>query len=462
MRKDVLRDRSGSTSLLWALMVLPLLVVIGAAIDFNARETGARQMQSATDAAAIAAVRFAMTQSEDPADVSLAAKQFFRENLPPNWPRDSLHPTVSFSANDFVTVNAEYHVPTTILGIAGISSLKVSAESTAVYSAPKQIEVAMVLDNSYSMVGSRIADLRAAANAFVDDVIKPGSDQVKVAVVPFNNFVNVGVGNRYASWIDVPPDYSATSTYCPIDHDASVASGCTAQTSTCYYDGVASACEEWTCPAGQSPISTCTTSTLDFTFYGCVKARAAPLDVEDKSYFSNRIPGRLEWTSGGCPTPLLPLTSNKTQIKSGLTAMFAESDTMIYEGLVWGYRALSSGAPFTEGAEEVAFAAAGGRKVIILMSDGENSRSADGYLGDHWGTNVDLSNARTTAACTEIRNAGIDVYVVAVGVTDATTLDLLRDCAGAPDQFFDISDSSNLTGVFSGISSDLRDIALAR
>ena len=90
----------------------------------------------------------------------------------------------------------------------------------------------------------------------------------------------------------------------------------------------------------------------------------------------------------------MPLTTNETRcIQANIAAMqhWSGGGTNQAEGLAWGWRVLSPTAPFTEG---VAFNGARDnvRKVIVLMSDGENTNvgndavmesdfSAYNYLG---------------------------------------------------------------------------------
>ena len=139
------------------------------------------------------------------------------------------------------------------------------------------------------------------------------------------------------------------------------------------------------------------------------------------------------------------------------------------EGLAWGWRVLSPSPPFTEGAPygpEV-------RKVIVLMSDGENTNvgsdpvfasdySAYNHLGlwrdyadgsllgqliggilrgilpPQYRRNIHSSsqyvsyvNSREAALCTNIKNAGIEIYTVIFRETDQATENLMRNCASA-------------------------------
>ena len=63
-------------------------------------------------------------------------------------------------------------------------------------------EVALVLDTTKSMEGARLAELKRAARKFLDtiDASLPDNDAnaFKVAIVPFSEYVNVGLGRRAA------------------------------------------------------------------------------------------------------------------------------------------------------------------------------------------------------------------------------------------------------------------------
>ena len=67
----------------------------------------------------------------------------------------------------------------------------------------------------------------------------------------------------------------------------------------------------------------------------------------------------------------MPLTSNEGTIQTNIAAMrhWSGGGTNQAEGLAWGWRVLSPTAPFTEGAPYGPDV----RKVIVLMSDGENT-----------------------------------------------------------------------------------------
>ncbi len=86
----------------------------------------------------------------------------------------------------------------------------------------------------------------------------------------------------------------------------------------------------------------------------------------------------------GCTTnPITPLTDVGTEeglaaIKGAIDAMAPNGGTNVPEGMAWGWRTVSGGAPFTEGRPD---AEKGNDKVVIVLTDGENTYYTPGSLG---------------------------------------------------------------------------------
>lgn len=85
-------------------------------------------------------------------------------------------------------------------------------------------------------------------------------------------------------------------------------------------------------------------------------------------------------------TAITPLTSTQSTVLSAVTAMQPLGGTNIAEGLGWGWRALSSGAPFTEGRPRNT---RDNLKALVLMTDGENTYNASYSNGQQ----IELTNA---------------------------------------------------------------------
>ena len=204
----------------------------------------------------------------------------------------------------------------------------------------------------------------------------------------------------------------------------------------------------------------------------------------------------------GCPTPIVPLTSNESVIQSNIAAMrhWSGGGTNQAEGLAWGWRVLSPGAPFTEGAPYGPDV----RKVIVLMSDGENTNvgsdpvmSSDysayhhlglwtdyadggllgqliggilrGILPPQYRRNITSSssyvtyvNNREAQLCTNIKNAGIEIYTVIFRETDQTTENLMRNCASSNEHFYRANNAAELAQAFDAIGTGIGSLRLTR
>jgi Flp pilus assembly protein TadG len=91
----------------------------------------------------------------------------------------------------------------------------------------------------------------------------------------------------------------------------------------------------------------------------------------------------------GCTTtPITALTNNEATIKAAISALQPTGNTDVTEGLAWGWRTITSGAPFTEGVADTNRAV---DKVIIVMTDGANTYTA-------LNTNTDYSQQKSTYA----------------------------------------------------------------
>lgn len=202
----------------------------------------------------------------------------------------------------------------------------------------------------------------------------------------------------------------------------------------------------------------------------------------------------------GCPTPIIPLTSDGDSIVDGIRAMqhWSGGGTNQAEGLAWGWRVLSPTPPFTQGAPYGPDV----RKVIVLMSDGENTNvgsdpvmSSDysaynhrglwanyaagnvlsqvldaivhGILPPQYRRNINSSgsyvsyvNAREALLCQNIKNEDIEIYTVIFRETDPATENIMRNCASSPQHFFRADNANELDQAFTAIGSGIGQLRL--
>ncbi|MEQ1811090.1 MAG: pilus assembly protein TadG-related protein [Terricaulis sp.] len=207
----------------------------------------------------------------------------------------------------------------------------------------------------------------------------------------------------------------------------------------------------------------------------------------------------------GCPTPIVPLTSNSTVVQNNIAAMrhWSGGGTNQAEGLAWGWRVLSPTPPFTEG-EAFNSERDNVRKVIVLMSDGENTNvgsdvvmSSDYSAYHHLGlwrdyasggllnqlvggilrgilpsqyrrpinssaSYVTYVNSREAALCSNIKDTGIEIYTVIFRETDQATENLMRNCASGSDHFFRADNAAELSQAFDAIGTGIGALRLTR
>ena len=111
------RDQSGNVAMLFGLLVIPLAVSIGLAVDFGRVYNVRSQTQSALDAAALAAGRVAQVNKTDIVNkASAAASAYFNQAKP----KDVVIATLQFSpnaGNTAFTVTATSWVRTPFLAV---------------------------------------------------------------------------------------------------------------------------------------------------------------------------------------------------------------------------------------------------------------------------------------------------------------------------------------------------------
>src|SRR5215213_6272345 len=104
--------------------------------------------------------------------------------------------------------------------------------------------------------------------------------------------------------------------------------------------------------------------------------------------------------------PLLRLTADATALHASVNAMAANGNTILLEGLMWGWRTISPNAPF---ADAKPYKTADNEKIIILLTDGMNAWSSAnnhnksvyssfGYYGAGRLTDPGSANPTTSAA----------------------------------------------------------------
>lgn len=460
------RDERGNVAIIFGLAVLPLMAAAGLATDTMLAYTVEDQLQTSLDAAGLAAGR---ALEED--DVEPDALAFLRTNFDAGPGLATLDDgdvdVVVSEDGGRITLTATAVMPTRIMRLFGQETVTVSAR-TVIHREVRQMELALVLDNTGSMVGAPFNTMRAAAHDLVNIVYGDEDEHpnLYVAVVPYASVVNVG--SQRTGWL------TATD---PV-------------------------------VAGANPFA-------PSTWKGCVRARADGYDQTDdppsvrafRSYLypdeadndwgSPRNPAVDERLSAGnngygpnlgCGPPITALSARKSDVRAALDAMGAwhRGGTSGNQGLVWGWRVLSPRwrglwGGNTPNALPLAYGATRTDKIVVMLTDGNNNvydhngngpRGSDftayGRLWDFMGNGATAAqgvadwDARMTRICTRMKANGISIYTVTFGGTpNASTQTLYRNCASRPDFYFHAPNNATLRTVFRAVGMKLSNLRVA-
>lgn len=180
-------------------------------------------------------------------------------------------------------------------------------------------------------------------------------------------------------------------------------------------------------------------------------------------------------SSASCPTEARKLTTYNTPgpFEAYVNSLTTGGNTYHDIGMLWGARLLSPTGIF---ASENAFTPAGRaiQRHLIFMTDGDTNTSntdysaygigyysrlqAQGNLSD---TEMDnLTNARTAALCTAIKNKNITLWVISYGTGVGTATETRLEACASPGRYYKASDGAALIARFRQIASEISELRL--
>ncbi len=183
-----LGDVRGNVAIIFALALLPIAILVGGSVDLSRMRVERTKLQSATDAAVLAAA--IMPAASTNAQIQVAIDNFLTANYDGEG---TLTPAQVVRNGSAVQVQSRSNVPMIFAAMLGANTRPVTAQASAERGGVN-VEVALVLDITGSMGGSKLTDLKAAANDLIATVVQDVQTPYysKVAIVPYSNAVNVG------------------------------------------------------------------------------------------------------------------------------------------------------------------------------------------------------------------------------------------------------------------------------
>jgi Flp pilus assembly protein TadG len=477
--KRFLTEKSGQFAIMFSLALFPILAGVGMAIDYSRLSQANVRLKDSTDAATFFASKYyrehgalpTMAQASDFLDANFAATGL--EGTP-------VVDALTLNGN---VINIKSHLvyPTMLMGVFGHSVNTLTADAGVTSDQDQPIEIAMVLDTTYSMTAQsgasggqldptgdylppnttnidklmalKVAALKFNGILFADPATSPLR---RVAIVPFSRYVNVGLSRRNESWMSVAADTPSSGQTCGTPYYPVVAYSNVCHPETYTYDGVPvtyQACEPI---YGTTQITDCWPTSYGQTWHGCVGSRNEPNNLK-QGFGGNKFVGIMDaW----CGTEVLPLTNDKVALAAQISSLYANDLTYIPEGVMWGWRMLTKEAPFTEAKQPQPNKPV--RKIMVIMTDGENQASADiPAAPTHNSSNFGQADDWTTKACDNVKADGIEIYSVTFGMDISTTAkQIISGCASDPSHYYDAANAANLVSAFQSIASKVGAVRL--
>jgi Flp pilus assembly protein TadG len=392
------RENRANVAVIFSLALVPLFAMIGGAVDYSRASKVQARLQAALDAASLAVAKDSRRLS--PSEMQAAANRVFAGNFTADG--DTALNALRLTKNgNTIRLEIDGHVLTSIATAVGIDTMPIYVVSQTTWNEPR-IEIALVLDNTGSMGWSgKMEALKKAARDLIDELeaTRVSTDQVKIAIVPFDTQVNIGTAFRNENWMR--------------------------------FDGTGLASSVVTTRAA---------------WQGCLTDRDQPADTNDATPTSDPTRYRGVKCATGSLAAVQPLTINFAPLRTTINAMQPSGNTNLTIGVQMGLAVMSSGVPFSQTGTEPDIL-----RYMIVLTDGDNTQS-------RYSSSASQIDPRSTMACNAVKSAGITLFTVRVIEGNQT---LLRNCASDPSMYFNVTSSSGIGDAFKAITSMIKRMRLS-
>ena len=412
---NYISDRSGNVGMMLGIALVPLLIVVGAAIDYTKMASQVQTAQDTVDAAVLhAAHEYYQTYSRENAGSA--------GNFAANFHLKSNSPGGEFVVSTVVdrVDNGSLTLKSTISGTSDHTFMSIFGNpdtdwTTTAFSevSVPQVEIVMVIDASASMRGEKLDQLKSSMEDFFNNIApyRQGDSHVAISLIPFAE--NVNFGQAASQWVH------------PSENGA---------------------------------------------FDGCFKV----LDTDRPRSLTPAVLGG----SGGrfndpyCPpseSEVVLFATDKDPLIEHVRNLEVGFGTHTERAMTWGERLLdnnwrNSARQFSENApirvrNET-------QKIVILLTDGaiavfDEDQDGNAEPRAQRRANSDAAHERFTQRCRSLETQpNLDLYAVAYSVRNNELENLLRNCVSGDGEYFD-AQIENLDAVFNKIAASLSEVRIS-
>jgi Flp pilus assembly protein TadG len=188
---DFVKARRGNVAVTFVIALIPVMITVGAAIDYSRLSLARTAMQAALDSTALMLSRDLSLGTITQAQLNDKAQAYFNAAYV-NPDAQSVSISVSYSPGgsgsaQTILLSGSGTITTDFMGVVGYPTMGFNVSSTTTWGA-SQLRIALVLDNTASMDDDGKMDaLKSAAKTLVNQLsgLAVNNGDVEISVVPF-------------------------------------------------------------------------------------------------------------------------------------------------------------------------------------------------------------------------------------------------------------------------------------
>ena len=405
------KNEQGNLAIIAAFVLLPLVISVGAAVDYSRVYHRQTQLSSALDAAILAAAKGLSSGTLNDNQLDAYVNAMVSANLS-NQIATGLSYQISNINNNKVdgtlSGNIASNLPMAFMSLASLDTVSVTSNSEVTYS-NQQVELTMMLDVTGSMYGSKIAALKTAAKDAVKLLLPTGMSnnmKTRIGLVPYSYSVNAG---NYANNVTNNASYK------------------------------------------------CVTERGGAEAYSDASPTIFPVGADPRAVDSNYCPSKA----------IRPLTSSRQKLLQDINTYSAGGYTAGHLGIAWSYYMLSPewNVVWPKKSDAAPYDNNNTLKIALLMTDGQFNTYYDGTTGTAWGDNSALSNNAATKICLDMKANGIVIYAVAFEAPSSAQA-ILQSCATSDtngiQHYYNAVNGSQLKVAFADIAKSIKTLRISK
>lgn len=444
------REDGGNVAMIAALSVIPIISVVGFAMDLQMTTTQRAGVQAAVDSAIIAGAK-SLQVGKTTKDIEAEVNAYVGALVNNKSRGTTCSPVRVYEGATAETLRAEISCTqkTTLSHMFGQETINFSITSGSAYGVG-DVEVAMVFDVSGSMGRSgRMGSLKEAANNAVEILMpkdeKTGQVQnegMRISMVSYDTMMNAGNYFKKATGLE-------KSRVVDVEYNV-----CTKKKWQRKYGRWQKVCVKYKSGVKKVVVnSSCVSERVGDEAFTDAKPQAGQWITPAEPTVENSYSSELTIPSCNEFGPQ-PLTHNRQKLEKYIKALEPRGGTAGHLGVAWGWYTLSPNwsRVWPSAHTPADYEPAKVTKAIIMMTDGDFRDQYEDSLGN--------SSEQAIKMCHAVKQEAVLIYTVAFQAPSSGK-ETLKACATSDEYAFEPKTASELNDAYANIARSISDLRIS-